>query len=585
MIYTIVAVLIISTVAIAQNVTQACIPQNDPNPTARAAVVADRLAGFLYGPSLIGQAAPFPNGTLGKERVASDMALWSIDRNIIDADVQADAINDMKAIQANGGLKTMADYVNILYKGEWNESNPLGEAPGIMTNFTQDLLFSMERLSQNSYPLRLVNQSEELPFELDDGLVINITGVSLSDLQDSNSLFVVDHSYQSRYPATTVAPQRYGAFCTAYFFIHPESGDFLPLAIKTNTGSDLIYTPLDQPTDWLLAKMMFNVNDMFHSQMFHLVVTHDVSEGVHLAALRTLSPNHPIMVILERLMLQAYSSRPVGEELCFNPGGHWDQLFFINNVGCRQFVNDTWPVQGGYQGSYLYTDLQARGLIDESGNYPFKSFPFYEDASVILDSFNSFFTDFVNSYYPTEDELDGDYEVQNWFNEVSEGAKVYDFPPFCTKQVLIDVLTHFAHIVSVVHHSLNGGDPVGSKATLPFHLNALYAPVPTEKGVTDLLPFLPPAPDAVHYIGFLATFNRPFYRTTERTLEYAFNNATLLATLNEDTNNAASTFWDQMTKMSAEVRSRGFDGDGLSNGMPFVYRTLDPGYIPFFSCV
>lgn len=59
----------------------------------------------------------------------------------------------------------------------------------------------------------------------------------------------------------------------------------------------------------MLAKMMFNVNDMFHSQMLHLVITHDVSEGVHQAALHTLSEDHPVMVILDRLMLQGYSSR------------------------------------------------------------------------------------------------------------------------------------------------------------------------------------------------------------------------------------------------------------------------------------
>ncbi len=123
------------------------------------------------------------------------------------------------------------------------------------------------------------------------------------------------------------------------------------MAIKTNAGSDLIYTRLDTPTDWLLAKMIFNVNDFFHSQMFHLVVTHDVSEAVHQAALHTLSESHPVMIILERLMTQAYSSRVyvscyssmcyaitltvcrVGEELCFNPGGHWDQLFYVDNIG------------------------------------------------------------------------------------------------------------------------------------------------------------------------------------------------------------------------------------------------------------
>lgn len=112
--------------------------------------------------------------------------------------------------------------------------------------------------------------------------------------------------YQAKYEKSA----RFGAACTAYFYIHPVSGDFLPLAIKTNTGSDLTYTPLDSKNDWLLAKLMFNVNDLFHSQFFHLAESHDVGEIVHEAALRTLSLNHPVMVILERLMYQAYAIRP-----------------------------------------------------------------------------------------------------------------------------------------------------------------------------------------------------------------------------------------------------------------------------------
>jgi len=187
--------------------------------------------------------------------------------------------------------------------------------------------------------------------------------------------------------------------------------------------------------------------------------------------------------------------------------------------------------------------------------------------------------------------MEKDNELQAWFVEVTKGAKVYDFPQCgtagkaCGKQTLVDVLTHFGFIVSVVHHSLNGGDPVGNKATLPFHLNAMFAPVPTAKGVKDLLPFLPPPAQAVHYIGFIATFNRPFYRTTDRTLDHAFSDATLLNSLNAKTRAAASTFTTHMQQMSASIKARGFDSKGLSNGMPFVYRTLDPGYIPFFSAV
>jgi hypothetical protein len=389
---------------------------------------------------------------------------------------------------------------------------------------------------------------------------------------------------------TTVEPQRYGAACSAYFYLHPESNDFLPLAIKTNTGKDLIYTPLDTANDWLLAKMMFNVNDMFHSQMLHLVITHDVSEAAHQAALHTLSENHPVMLILDRLMLQGYSSRIVGEQLCFNPGGHWDQLMYVNNVGCRDFVTNTWPNEGKYEASYLQTDLQARGLINGEGAHPFKEFPYYKDAKVIHDGFVTFFQSFVDSYYESDATVAADFEVQNWFADATARAKLHGFPAVSednpvTKKVLVDVLTHFGFIVSVGHHSLNGGDPVGSKATLPFHLPALYAPVPEAKGVDDLIPFLPPAANAVHYIGFIASFNRPFYETSGRTLEDAFANNTMLDRLNDATNEAAATFLSGMKELSDEVRSRGFDDEGLSLGMPFLYRTLDPGYIPFFSSV
>lgn len=78
--------------------SKACIPQLDPDKKARAARVAARDAGFIYGPSLIGQAAFFPNGTLGNARTASDMALWGVDREIIDDDITADVAQIQTAI-------------------------------------------------------------------------------------------------------------------------------------------------------------------------------------------------------------------------------------------------------------------------------------------------------------------------------------------------------------------------------------------------------------------------------------------------------------------------------------------------------
>lgn len=262
----------------------------------------------------------------------------------------------------------------------------------------------------------------------------------------------------------------------------------------------------------------------------------------------------------------------------------------VSEVGCRDFVTEEWPKAGRYQAGYLHNNLHARGLINEKGQHAFKEFPFYKDASRIHEGYKQFFSSFVDSYYHTDDDVAADFEVQKWFNEASGPAKVHDFPAASdespvTKETLVDVLTHFGYIGSVVHHSLNGGDPIGSKATLPFHLPALNAPPPTEKGVEDLMPYFPDAKQAAHYVGFIGSFNRPFYEDSGRTLADAFSDDKTLARLNQETLDAADNFIAAMGDLSNEIRGRGFDENGLSLGMPFVYRTLDPGYIPFFCAV
>lgn len=140
----------------------------------------------------------------------------------------------------NGGLKSLDDYANVLYNNQWHGATPSGENPGILSNYTEHLEFSMERISLNPYAIRRVKQSESIPFDLPVLTALKIATLPVTALKNLGRLFVVGHSYQAEYPKNA----GYGAACTALFLIHPWTGDFLLLAIQNN-DNNLIYTPLD----------------------------------------------------------------------------------------------------------------------------------------------------------------------------------------------------------------------------------------------------------------------------------------------------------------------------------------------------
>ncbi|KAL6156070.1 hypothetical protein ACJBU6_04067 [Exserohilum turcicum] len=234
---------------------------NASSQNARALALAEKRAGWEYGPSVAGDTAFYPSGSIGGP-VAKEVT----DRfsDFLDT-VHANVINDSRIAAASmwreGGLKSIHDYAK-LYKGQWKQSAPEGPYPGILTNYTDDLLFSMTQLSENPYRVFRIPKNAQLPFDVSNARAI--AGQTLASLQGAGRLFLTDFLDQASLRKTT---GRYGAACQAYFFIHLVSGDFLPLAIKPNVeGSDLVYTPQDLPSDWLLAKMMFNSNSFWHAQ-------------------------------------------------------------------------------------------------------------------------------------------------------------------------------------------------------------------------------------------------------------------------------------------------------------------------------
>ncbi|CAD0096231.1 unnamed protein product [Aureobasidium vineae] len=555
------------------------IPQKNI-PANRAGAISDKQKNFGYGPAVAG-GPYFPNGTLGNTLIQNDISSLQNEtgpqRSASDSD-EAMAASD---IGKYNGLKTLDDYT-LLYDDEWTNTLSTGPIPGILTNYTQDLLFSMERLSLSPYQIRRLNSSKDtLNFKVDDKISKNITGMTLQQLFTSGRLFYADYRDQAKLASTTEA--RYSAAVDAYFYINQTSGDFLPLAIRTNQGASLIYTPADSPNDWLLAKIMYNVCDLWFAQWEHLARTHEVVQIVYMAAIRTLSDDHPVKAVLDRLMYQVFAIQPLAAQVLFAPGGVVDLAFPYTYQSAQNYSSNYYFTRSGaFQSGTFLNDLTKRGLINAKVGPQLKNFPYYEDASVIYGAQRTFMSSFINSYYSQNSVVVADKEIQAWVKECNGIAKVMDFPAaISTKTTLVDVLAHMAHLSSTAHHTVNTNELMSASATLPFHAMSLYSPVPKQKGVTNLVAFLPPLQKAEEQIGINALFSRNYLAGTNRTLSHMFDDAAMLKRMNANTRTAATTFKSAMDSFSKTVKARKFDSKGLSQGMPFLWKALDPNVAPF----
>lgn len=329
----------------------------------------------------------------------------------------------------------------MLYDNEWKDILPKGPVPGILSNYSQDLVFSMERISVSPYAVKRLNpSSDSLAFGIDDSTAEKISGASLQGLFESGRLFYVDHSAQGLLNRTSA----YAAACDAYFYIDEASGDFLPLAIRTGVGANLIYTPQDSAGDWLLAKIMFNANDAFYAQFNHLAQTHEVVQVVWMAAIRTLSTEHPLYALLDRMTYEVFGVQPVARDYLFASGAGVDETFGFTGTAAQEFTTNLYfGGSGKFQSNYFLEDLKSRGLIGSTFGPALKNFPFYEDASVVYNAIQAFMTSFVESYYASDLSVITDTEVQGWAIDANVNGHAIDFPSaILSKQTLVEILTH-----------------------------------------------------------------------------------------------------------------------------------------------
>ncbi|KAI0539307.1 lipoxygenase [Xylaria digitata] len=565
------------------------LPKINTNYKARAAAIEVKRKGWLYGEYPIGGAF-YPTGKLANKTISKQQAQWFpivVEHAKLIAE---ESIAAMAGIIATGNFSTLDDYAKT-YVNQWNMSLPRGPMLGMLTNYTDDRLFSMMRLSGTPYKIQRVQRHEKLLFPVVNAASIT-GGLSLQDLQAEGRLFSTDFSHL-KVPKSDLPPSgKYGAGCQAYFYID-RSGDFLPLAVKPivkgREKSALVYTPRDEPADWLLAKMLLNQNDGYHSTWAHVGQSHSVAEITFLSAIRSLSNDHPVMGILNRIEKTPWGVRP-NLETGLKSGAAFTgpQYYPWSPDAARDYVNQLYlsGESADFERNYYRSEFKKRGLIDGSFGPKIKSFPFYEDTSVVTEAIRNFMEAFINSYYPNDKAVAQDIELQAWQRETG-AARVYDFPRINTRQAIADALTHQVYLSAIVSNVMSTNGIHLNSMSLPFAPAGFLQPIPSKKGLTekDLMSFMPTPEGAVWQVSTYVVGHRPMWRDTNETISHLFDDETFLAKTNPKTRAAAAKFKDTMMNFSVEVRARTFDEEGLNRGMPFLWDALDPNYAPYWGVI
>ena len=139
-----------------------------------------------------------------------------------------------------------------------------------------------------------------------------------------------------------------------------------------------------------------------------------------------------------------------------------------------------------------------------------------------------------------------------------------------------------ADLASTSHHAVHMNELLDLALTVPFHVAALYKDIPQAKGqVENVIDWLPPYEATIKQLSVASVFARPNIVETDRTLLHMFHDKEMLSRTNDATRAAAEKFKSSMQQFSEEIQHRHFDEYGLSQGMPILWKRLDPCVIPF----
>ncbi|KAM3240209.1 hypothetical protein ACQJBY_053730 [Aegilops geniculata] len=317
----------------------------------------------------------------------------------------------------------------------------------------------------------------------------NLGKLSVDKAIDAKRLFILDHhdNFMPHLLKINSLPNTF-VYATRTLLFLQDDGTLKPIAIELSkpllndlgtkvVGADSkVYTPPSsgseseravQDTIWQLAKAYAAVNDSaWHGLISHWLHTHAVIEPFVIATNRQLSVTHPIHKLLQPHYRDTMTINALARQVLISAGGFFEMTVCPGEHALRisSEVYRNW----NFTEQALPVDLIKRGVAKEDTESPcgvslhIKDYPYAVDGLAVWSAIETWVDEYCRIYYPCDDVLRSDVELQAWWKEVREvgHGDIKDqpwWPKMTTVTELVRSCATIIWIASALHAAVNFG--------------------------------------------------------------------------------------------------------------------------------
>ena len=455
--------------------------------------------------------------------------------------------------------------------------------PAIAENFQKDETFAYMRLAGPN-PAIIERMTKPYPnFPVTDEEYKQVMGGddSLEVALWEGRVYIADYAILAgAINGTFENYQKYLYAPLAMFAVPKGTGNnrmLKPVAIQCQQepGPDNpIVTPASDPYSWMFAKTVVQIADgNFHEAVSHLARTHLLIEPFVIATHRQLPDKHPLSLLLRPHFEGTLSINNGAQDSLVAKGGDVNRLLAANIENSRVFVVKGLQIYP-FNEQMLREQLERRGVLDAN---KLPVYPYRDDALLIWDAIHKWVSSYLNIYYQSNLDVQGDTKLQAWGADVIgfNGGRAIGFGcegtgSITTLDYLIDATTLIIFTASAQHAAVNfpQKDIMSYAPAMPL---AGYAPASSVKEASeqDVLKLLPPLSQARKQLNLGYFLGSVYYNQLGKYDSNHFEDENVKQLLIE--------FQEKLEEIEKEIKQRNNYG---ASYLPYAYEYLLPSKIP-----